>query len=119
MNIYRENMEFSRRQFFKGSGLLFAAAVASAVFGKIGYDSIKINHQYVEKRAAAVYSLDESMALRKSHENPEVLQIYKEFLSPGSVTPLTEKSEMLLHTKYGKEIPGLIAELKSHDEAAA
>jgi len=48
------------------------------------------------KRAEAIYAEDEGMPLRKSHLNPEVIKIYKDFL----ITPLGEKSHHLLHTKY-------------------
>ena len=47
-------------------------------------------------RIAAVYREDEGKTLRKSHENPEVAQLYEEFLGH----PLGEKSHHLLHTKY-------------------
>jgi len=50
------------------------------------------------KRAAAIYMEDENMPLRKSHDNPEVIQIYKDFLEK----PLGHKSHELLHTKYTK-----------------
>ncbi|MBQ6392087.1 MAG: iron hydrogenase small subunit, partial [Eubacterium sp.] len=47
-------------------------------------------------RAAGLYSEDQAMTLRKSHENPEVKQVYEEFLEkPGS-----HKSHELLHTSY-------------------
>lgn len=49
-----------------------------------------------EKRAEAIYSEDESMVIRKSHENPEVVEIYKQFLG----APLSHKSHELLHTHY-------------------
>ncbi len=49
-----------------------------------------------EKRIAAIYKEDEGKEIRKSHENPEVKQIYDEFLKK----PLGEKSHHLLHTKY-------------------
>ena len=49
-----------------------------------------------EARIAAIYREDEGKQLRKSHENPEVQQIYQEFLGQ----PLGEKSHQLLHTKY-------------------
>jgi len=49
-----------------------------------------------KKRAEAIYREDEGMAIRKSHENPEVAQIYKEFLGE----PLGHKSHELLHTHY-------------------
>jgi iron-only hydrogenase group A len=47
-------------------------------------------------RIQAIYKEDEGKRLRKSHENPEIQQIYKEFLEH----PLGEKSHELLHTHY-------------------
>jgi len=47
-------------------------------------------------RIQAIYREDEGKKLRKSHENPEVAQIYEEFLGK----PLGEKSHHLLHTHY-------------------
>ncbi|MGI6603468.1 MAG: NADH-dependent [FeFe] hydrogenase, group A6 [bacterium] len=52
-----------------------------------------------EKRAArikAIYEVDASMPMRKSHENPAVVTLYQEFLGK----PLSEKSHELLHTHY-------------------
>ncbi|MEE4199051.1 MAG: NADH-dependent [FeFe] hydrogenase, group A6 [Bacteroidales bacterium] len=49
-----------------------------------------------QKRAEAIYREDEGMPIRKSHENPEIQQIYKEFLGE----PLGHKSHELLHTHY-------------------
>ncbi|MEI7596861.1 MAG: NADH-dependent [FeFe] hydrogenase, group A6 [Bacteroidota bacterium] len=49
-----------------------------------------------KKRTEAIYSEDTNLPLRKSHENPEVAEIYKEFLHE----PLGHKSHELLHTKY-------------------
>lgn len=47
-------------------------------------------------RANALYSIDEKSVIRKSHENPILQKIYKEYLEkPGS-----NKAEELLHTKY-------------------
>ncbi len=47
-------------------------------------------------RIESVFRRDKDMPVRKSHENPAVKRIYKEFLGhPGS-----EKAEELLHTKY-------------------
>jgi len=47
-------------------------------------------------RIQAIYQEDEGKKLRKSHENPEIKQIYEEFLGK----PLGEKSHHLLHTSY-------------------
>jgi len=51
-----------------------------------------------EKRIQAIYKEDEGKLLRKSHENPEVQQIYAEFLEK----PISELSHKLLHTKYSE-----------------
>jgi len=48
------------------------------------------------KRIEAIYREDEGKTLRASHYNPEVKQIYEEYLKK----PLGEKSHHLLHTKY-------------------
>lgn len=48
------------------------------------------------QRVKAIYSEDEGMTRRKSHENPEVVAIYKEFLGK----PNSHKSHDLLHTHY-------------------
>ena len=53
-----------------------------------------------EKRISAIYAEDEGKQLRKSHENPEIQQIYKEFLGE----PLGHKSHKLLHTKYEQRL---------------
>ncbi len=49
-----------------------------------------------EKRAEAIYAEDEGLPIRKSHDNPEIAQIYKEFLGE----PLGHRSHELLHTHY-------------------
>ncbi len=49
-----------------------------------------------KKRIQAIYREDEGKALRKSHANPEVKQIYEEFLEK----PISHLSHKLLHTKY-------------------
>ncbi len=51
-----------------------------------------------EKRMCAIYAEDEGKEMRKSHENPDIIQIYREFFG----NPLGEKSHHLLHTKYEK-----------------
>jgi NADH-quinone oxidoreductase subunit G/[NiFe] hydrogenase diaphorase moiety small subunit/NADP-reducing hydrogenase subunit HndD len=49
-----------------------------------------------QKRADAIYDEDTNLPIRKSHENPEIQAIYKEFLGE----PLGHKSHELLHTHY-------------------
>ena len=48
-------------------------------------------------RAKAIYAEDSSYEIRKAHENPAVIRLYKEFLTDG---PCGEKSHHLLHTHY-------------------
>ncbi len=50
------------------------------------------------ERMKAIYAEDEGKELRKSHENPEVIEIYRSFLT----SPCGHKSHELLHTKYIK-----------------
>jgi NADP-reducing hydrogenase subunit HndD len=49
-----------------------------------------------ELRAKVLYGEDASKAKRKSHENAEVQQLYKEFLGE----PNSHKAHELLHTTY-------------------
>ncbi len=61
-----------------------------------GGQPIPTNAEIRQKRAEAIYSEDMDLPIRKSHENPEIVQIYKEFLGK----PLGHKSHELLHTHY-------------------
>lgn len=119
MKIFTEKEGITRRQFFKGAGMLTVAAVFLGAFSKLGFDALAVSTDYIEERAAGLYSLDEKMAIRKSHQNPEIAQIYQEFLSPGEIKPVSEKAHHLLHTKYGQDIPDFINELKTGQHEAA
>lgn len=52
-------------------------------------------------RLAAIYREDEGKSLRKSHENPAVQQLYRDFLGE----PLGSRSHHLLHTQYQARKP--------------
>lgn len=52
-------------------------------------------------RARALYAIDGAKTLRKSHENPEIKQLYAEFLGE----PNGHKSHELLHTHYTAREP--------------
>ena len=54
-----------------------------------------------KKRMEALYRLDQELPIRKSHENPEILTLYREYLGE----PLSEKAHELLHTHYHKVAP--------------
>ena len=60
---------------------------------------IQENVDVHKKRAEAMYSIDEKSVIRKSHENPVLKQIYKEFLGE----PNGELAHKLLHTHYSKK----------------
>ena len=113
MSIFKEPPGITRRQFFKGSIVLLATITLGGVLSKIGLDAFAANDNYIKERAAGLYTLDEKMALRKSHENPEIIQLYNEFLSQ----PLSDKAHHLLHTEYGRNIPAYIHELENHSAA--
>ena len=51
---------------------------------------------YREKRAAALYSEDERQAVRQSHNNPQMISLYKEYLGE----PNSHRAHELLHTSY-------------------
>jgi NADH-quinone oxidoreductase subunit G len=49
-----------------------------------------------DRRAQGLYKEDKGLSLRRSHENPEVLALYQNYL----VEPLGKNSHHLLHTHY-------------------
>ncbi|WP_374712559.1 NADH-dependent [FeFe] hydrogenase, group A6 [Symbiobacterium terraclitae] len=52
-------------------------------------------------RIESLYTIDERMTIRRSHENPAVQQLYAEYLGkPGS-----ERAHHLLHTHYHARVP--------------
>jgi len=61
-----------------------------------GGQPIPTTLQIRKKRASGIYEEDEKMAVRKSHENQEVKELYKSFLHQ----PLGHRSHDLLHTHY-------------------
>jgi NADP-reducing hydrogenase subunit HndD len=61
-----------------------------------GGQPIPTSPEIRRKRAEAIYAEDTHMHIRKSHDNPEVQKLYRDFLKE----PLGELSHKLLHTKY-------------------
>ncbi|MGE5423500.1 MAG: NADH-dependent [FeFe] hydrogenase, group A6 [Ignavibacteriales bacterium] len=70
-------------------------ACPGGCIGGGGQPLTKANVKRAE-RIEAIYVEDEGLPIRKSHENPEVTQIYEDFLHE----PLGHKSHELLHTHY-------------------
>ncbi len=54
---------------------------------------------YKQKRADALYSEDERQTYRQSHNNPQIQELYKEYLGE----PNSHKAHELLHTTYVKD----------------
>jgi iron-only hydrogenase group A len=66
-----------------------------------GPEYVAIDENLLKKRASVLYSLDRGKVVRRSHENPEIQRIYKEFFErPGS-----HKAHEILHTQYEKKLP--------------
>ena len=65
-----------------------------------GGQPIPTNISIRKKRVEAIYEEDMSLAVRKSHENPEVIQIYNDFLEK----PNSHKAHDLLHTRYVERV---------------
>ena len=61
-----------------------------------GGQPIKDDYDKVAARTKVLYGLDKVNNLRFSHENPEVIQCYKDYFEE----PLSEKAHELLHTKH-------------------
>ncbi len=54
------------------------------------------NFEVLKARCEALYAEDKGKPIRKSHENPDIQKLYKEFLGE----PMSEKAHHLLHTHY-------------------
>lgn len=63
-----------------------------------GQPYIRGNTDIIKKRRVALYTEDRNKTLRKSHENPFIQELYKDFLGK----PYGEKAHELLHTTYVK-----------------
>ncbi|MDD2376250.1 MAG: NADH-dependent [FeFe] hydrogenase, group A6 [Clostridia bacterium] len=61
------------------------------------YKASKIDYKAL--RTKALYNADKEAEFKKSHENPSVKELYKNFLGE----PNGKKSHELLHTKYNKQ----------------
>ena len=53
---------------------------------------------YISKRAAVLYEEDRNKAIRRSHLNPDIIELYKSYLGEYG----SPKAHKLLHTTYNK-----------------
>lgn len=78
---------------------LHAIEVMACPGGCIGGAGQPYHHgdaEILQKRRQALYADDKASIIRKSHENPEVLELYDLYLK----APLSHKAHELLHTYY-------------------
>jgi NADP-reducing hydrogenase subunit HndD len=82
-----------------GRSKFHAIEVMACPGGCIGGGGQPLHHgdsSILKARAKAIYEEDKNKPIRVSHENPYILQLYKEFLGE----PNSEKAHHLLHTHY-------------------
>jgi len=82
-----------------GKSKFHAIEIMACPGGCIGGGGQPLHHgnsAIIKARQKAIYSEDRNKALRKSHENPYIIQLYEEFLG----APMSEKAHQLLHTHY-------------------
>ena len=63
-----------------------------------GQPRVKQDSPYKDRRSHSIYAEDEGKKLRKSHDNPDIIKLYSEYL----LEPLGHKSHDLLHTHFTK-----------------
>ena len=61
-------------------------------------EEVNIIDTYLTRRAHALYTEDERQAYRQSHNNPQIKQLYADYLGE----PNSHKAHELLHTTYVK-----------------
>jgi NADP-reducing hydrogenase subunit HndD len=82
-----------------GESEFHAIEIMSCPGGCIGGGGQPYHHgnaTILKKRQIAIYQEDSNKKIRKSHENPYIIQLYEEFLGK----PMSEKAHHLLHTRY-------------------
>ena len=92
-----------------GISQFHAIEIMACPGGCIGGGGQPFHHgdsEIIKQRAAAIYREDAGKAIRKSHENPFIIKLYKEFLGE----PLGEKSHSMLHTHYFDKSAGTFLE---------
>ncbi len=58
-----------------------------------------IQDTYIKKRASVLYNIDKEKKVRRSHKNPDIIKLYKDYLGEYGST----KAHKLLHTSYNSD----------------
>lgn len=83
----------------RGESMYHAIEIMSCPGGCIGGGGQPLHHgdsDILKARMAAIYREDAGKAIRKSHENPDIIKLYEEYLGK----PLSHRAHELLHTNY-------------------
>lgn len=83
----------------EGKSEFHAIEIMACPGGCIGGGGQPLHHgnsELLKARSKALYEEDQDKPLRKSHENPDIIRLYEDFLGK----PLSEKAHHLLHTHY-------------------
>lgn len=83
----------------EGKSEFHAIEIMACPGGCIGGGGQPLHHgnsALLKARSQALYEEDRNKPLRKSHENPDIVKLYEEYLGK----PLGEKAHHLLHTHY-------------------
>lgn len=86
-------IEISRRAFL---GVLGIAGAVLWTGAYIATDLIQDRTKYIKMRTQGLYADDRKSKIRQSHNNPDVMRMYKDFAGK----PLSHLSEELFHTSY-------------------
>ena len=65
-----------------------------------GGQPIHDGEEYAPRRAPVLYELDRKKPIRFSHENPEIVKLYEQYLGE----PCGEKAHHLLHIEHRAEL---------------
>ncbi len=82
-----------------GKSHFHAIEIMSCPGGCIGGGGQPFHHGNIDilkKRQMAIYTEDKTKTIRKSHENPHIISLYKNFLG----APMSNLAHLLLHTHY-------------------
>ena len=85
-----------------GKSEFHAIEIMACPGGCIGGGGQPLHHgdsAILKARAKAIYAEDAGKTIRKSHENPYIVELYEEFLGK----PMSEKAHHLLHTSLFRQ----------------
>lgn len=82
-----------------GKSHYHAIEIMACPGGCIGGGGQPLHHgdsSIIKARQKAIYEEDRNKTIRKSHENPYIIELYENFLGK----PMSDKAHHLLHTHY-------------------